>query len=99
EEAAQQASESTYKGKVRVAFDPLNRYRVDPKYGGPEYESLASLGVNLGISDLIGICKSNEMCNYLAMDTVSLGSTLAWAMECFEKGLLRLEDTGAVPRR
>ena len=37
------------------------------------------------------------MCNYLAMDTVSLGATLAWAMECFEKGLLTLEDTGGVP--
>src|SRR5262249_912319 len=99
EEAAREASESVYQGKVRVAFDPLNRYRVDPKYGGPEYESLAALGVNLGLDDLIAICKSNEMCNYLAMDTVSLGSTLAWAMECFEKGILTLEDTGGVPLR
>jgi aldehyde:ferredoxin oxidoreductase len=31
------------------------------------------------------------------MDTVSLGATLAWAMECFERGLLTLEDTGGVP--
>ena len=43
---------------------------------GPD--SLAALGVNLGLEDLIAICKSNEMCNYLAMDTVSLGCTLAW---------------------
>jgi aldehyde:ferredoxin oxidoreductase len=82
-----------------VAFDPLNRYSVDPKYGGPEYESLASLGVNLGLEDLIAICKSNEMCNYLGLDTVSLGATLAWAMECFERGLLTLEDTGGMPLR
>ncbi len=99
EEAAREASESMYQGKVRVAFDPLNRYRVDPKYGGPEYESLASLGVNLGLDDLIAICKSNEMCNYLGMDTVSLGATLAWAMECFERGLITLEDTDGVPLR
>src|SRR6266581_2015103 len=85
EEAARQASETVYKGRARVAFDPLGRYRVDPRYGGPEYESLASLGVNLGLDDLIAICKSNEMCNFLGMDTVSLGCTLAWAMECFEK--------------
>src|SRR5207249_787326 len=78
----------------RVAVDPMGRYRVDPRYGGPEYESLAALGVNLGLDDLIAICKSNEMCNYLAMDTVSLGCTLAWAMECFEKGILTLDDTG-----
>ncbi len=97
EEAARQAEETMYKGRARVAVDP--RFRVDPKYGGPEYESLASLGVNLGLDDLIAICKSNEMCNYLALDTVSLGATLAWAMECFEKGLLTLDDTGGVPLR
>lgn len=99
EERARELSESLYKGKARVAFDPKGRYSVDPKYGGPEYESLAALGVNLGLDDLIAICKSNEMCNYLAMDTVSLGATLAWAMECFERGLLTLEDTGGVPLR
>ena len=76
EEAARAASENIYKGRAKVAFDPLGRYSVDPRYGGPEYESLAALGVNLGLEDLIAICKSNEMCNYLAMDTVSLGSTL-----------------------
>src|SRR3972149_4709686 len=97
EETAREASETLYKGRAKVAFDPLGRYRVDPRYGGPEYESLASLGVNLGLDDLIAICKSNEMCNYLGMDTVSLGATLAWAMECFEKGILTLDDTGGVP--
>ncbi len=97
EEAAREALEKTYGGKGKVGFDPLGRYRVDPRYGGPEYESLAAMGVNLGIDDIVAITKSNEMCNYLAMDTVSLGSTLAWAMECFEKGILTLEDTGGVP--
>ena len=97
EGAAREASETLYKGRAKVAFDPLGRYRVDPRYGGPEYESLAALGVNLGLDDLIAICKSNEMCNYLGMDTVSLGATLAWAMECFEKGILTLDDTGGVP--
>jgi len=97
EEKARELSESLYKGRARVAVDPLGRYSVDPRYGGPEYESLASLGVNLGLDDLIAICKSNEMCNYLGMDTVSLGATLAWAMECFEKGILTLDDTGGVP--
>src|SRR3989454_174733 len=57
------------------------------------------LNAAMGAADPIAICKSNEMCNYLAMDTVSLGATLAWAMECFEKGILTLEDTGGVPLR
>lgn len=99
EDAAREAAETIYKGRARVAVDPLGRYRVDPRYGGPEYESLASLGVNLGLDDLIAVCKSNEMCNYLGMDTISLGATLAWAMECFEKGLLTLDDTDGVPLR
>jgi aldehyde:ferredoxin oxidoreductase len=99
EEAAREAQEKLYGGKGKVGFDPLGRYSVDPRYGGPEYESLAAMGVNLGLDDLIAIAKSNEMCNYLGMDTVSLGATLAWAMECFEKGLLTLDDTGGVPLR
>jgi aldehyde:ferredoxin oxidoreductase len=99
EEAAREAQERVYGGKGKVGFDPLGRYSVDPRYGGPEYESLAAMGVNLGLDDIVAIAKSNEMCNYLGMDTVSLGSTLAWAMECFEKGLLTLEDTGGVPLR
>jgi aldehyde:ferredoxin oxidoreductase len=39
------------------------------------------------------------MCNYLGLDTVSLGATLAWAMEAFEKGAFTLDDTGGVPLR
>ena len=97
EELAREKHEKIYGGKGKVGFDPLGRYSVDPKYGGPEYESLAAMGVNLGLDDLVAITKSNEMCNYLGMDTVSLGATLAWAMECFEKGVLTLEDTGGVP--
>lgn len=89
---------TTKKGQP-VAFDPKGRFRVDPKYGGPEYETLASMGPNLGVDDLIAICKSNEMCNYLGLDTISTGATLAWAMECYEKGIITDEDTGGVPLR
>src|SRR5216684_1331514 len=55
EERARELSESLYKGRARVAVDPLGRYSVDPRYGGPEYESLASLGVNLGLDDTDGV--------------------------------------------
>src|SRR5207302_8550173 len=99
EEAAHEAVDKIYKGRAKVAVDPLGRYAVDPRYGGPEYESLAAMGVNLGLDDLVAVCKSNEMCNYLGLDTVSLGATLAWAMDAFEKGLLTLDDTGGVPIR
>ncbi|MBE0609868.1 MAG: aldehyde ferredoxin oxidoreductase family protein [Dehalococcoidia bacterium] len=85
----------TRKG-VKVAVDPKHRYRVDPKYGGPEYESLASLGTNLGVDDIVAVCKSNEICNMMGMDTISAGSTVAWAMEAYEKGVLTPEDTDGV---
>ncbi len=86
----------TKKGK-QIAHDPQGRYRVDPKYGGPEYESLAALGPSLQVDDLVAVCKSNEICNYLGMDTISAGATLAWAMECWEKGLITDADTGGIP--
>jgi aldehyde:ferredoxin oxidoreductase len=94
-EQREEDARTANKGKG-AAFDPQGRYRVDPKYGGPEYETLASLGANLGVDDLIAICKSNEMCNYLGLDTVSTGATIAWAMECYEKGILTKEDTDGV---
>jgi len=93
----EQSEEDAHSEKgERIAVDPLGRYRVDPKYGGPEYESLASLGSNLGIQDIVAVCKSNEICNYLGMDTISAGATIAFAMECYEKGLLTKEDTGGI---
>jgi aldehyde:ferredoxin oxidoreductase len=88
----------TKKG-IPISFDPQGRYRVDPRYGGPEYESLASLGGNLNVDDLVAICKANEMCNYLGLDSISTGSTIAWAMEAYEKGLITNEDTDGQPLR
>jgi aldehyde:ferredoxin oxidoreductase len=71
-------------------------YKVDPLYGGPEYESLVALGADCGISDLKAIIKGNELCNAFSMDTISTGNTIAFAMECFEKGLITKKDTGGI---
>ncbi|MDD5703380.1 MAG: aldehyde ferredoxin oxidoreductase family protein, partial [Dehalococcoidales bacterium] len=71
-------------------------YKVDPAYGGPEYETLASLGSNCGISDLKAILKGNERCNAYSLDTISAGSAISFAIECFENGLLTREDTGGL---
>jgi aldehyde:ferredoxin oxidoreductase len=71
-------------------------YKIDPEYGGPEYETLASLGSNCGISDPQAICKGNELCNAYAMDTISTGSVIAFAMECYENGILTGKDTGCL---
>jgi aldehyde:ferredoxin oxidoreductase len=74
-------------------------FEVDPLYGGPEYETLAMFGSNCGIADLAAISKANELCNKYGLDTISCGGTIAWAMECFEKGLLTAEDTGGLELR
>lgn len=86
------------KGKP-VAFDAKGRWSVDPKYGGPEYETLSALGNSLGVDDLVAICKGKELANALGMDTISLGATIAWAAECYEKGVLTDEETGGVSLR
>lgn len=66
-----------------------SRYGIDPRYGGPEYETLAALGSYLEVGDLGAICKGHELANRLGLDTISAGGTLAWAMEAAERGLLR----------
>ena len=70
--------------------------KVDPAYGGPEYETITSLGSICGISDLKYIAKANELCNKYTMDTISAGMVIAFAMQCYEKGLLTKKDTGGI---
>ena len=69
---------------------------VDPEYGGPEYETLAALGSDCGINDLKAICKAHELCQRYSLDTISTGAVIAFAMECFENGLLTEKDTGGL---
>jgi len=68
-------------------------YKVDSSYGGPEYESISSFGNNLGIDNMKAIIKGNELCNAYGLDTISTGGTIAFAMECYEQGLLTIKDT------
>jgi aldehyde:ferredoxin oxidoreductase len=63
-------------------------YQIDPKYGGIEYESTAALGADCGVDDLALLSKTNERCNALGLDTISLGATVAWVMELRQRGIL-----------
>lgn len=63
---------------------------------GPEYETLSMLGSNLGILDLAAILKGNEVCDRLGIDTISTGATISFAMECYERGLLKDFDLGGM---
>jgi len=79
--------------KREIAFDER---QTPSAYGGPEYESLAAFGSNCCISDLNAIVKANEPCNLYTLDTISTGMTIAFAMECFEHGLIGLKDTDGI---
>ncbi|MDQ7793211.1 MAG: aldehyde ferredoxin oxidoreductase family protein [bacterium] len=72
---------------------------VNPIYGGPEYETLASLGSTCGIDDLEAICKGHEIANAMGLDTISAGVAIGFAMECFENGILTAEDTEGLDLR
>jgi aldehyde:ferredoxin oxidoreductase len=71
-------------------------YTVDPAYGGPEYETLVALGSNCGINNLKDIVKAHQLCNAYGLDTMSTGDTIAFAMECFEKDILTVKDSGGL---
>ncbi|MBE7468482.1 MAG: aldehyde ferredoxin oxidoreductase family protein [Anaerolineales bacterium] len=71
-------------------------YKVDPHYGGPEYETTSTFGNYCGIDDLAAISYANQICNQYGIDTISCGATIAWAMECFENGLITTADTGGI---
>lgn len=74
-------------------------YPVHPHYGGPEYETISTFGSYCGINDLAAISKANEICNTYGVDTIACGATIAFAMECFEKGIIGLEQTGGLDLR
>lgn len=62
----------------------------------PEYESVMALGGLLLNDDADSIFKLNDMLNRAGMDTISAGGTVAFALECYEKGLLTRADTGGL---
>ena len=72
------------------------KYTVDPRYGGPEYETLAAFGSYCEVDDLAAVARANELCNAYGMDTISCGGTIAWAMECYERGIITKKDTGGI---
>ena len=67
--------------------------------GRMEYESAFALGPLVGIADGNTVIRASTLCDELGMDTISTGATIAWAMECFERGVLTDQDTGGIDLR
>jgi aldehyde:ferredoxin oxidoreductase len=63
-------------------------------YGGPEYETLGAFGSSCGVGDIVAVSKANEWTAAWGLDPISTGMTIAYVMECVERGLLTAEMTG-----
>ena len=63
---------------------------------GPEYETLAAFGTMCLIDNLNAVSFANDLCNRYGIDTISTGVAIAFAMEAYEKGLIKKEDTGGI---
>ncbi|MEK7329046.1 MAG: aldehyde ferredoxin oxidoreductase family protein [Chloroflexota bacterium] len=77
--------------------DPYQK--LNPAYGGPEYEAMAALGATCKVSDNLAVSKANELCNANGMDAISCGASIGFVMECFERGILTSRDAGGLEFR
>ncbi len=77
--------------KVLVAKDKGEKQR-----SRLEYQSLFALGPLCGVNDPNTVIRAAARCDHLGLDTISAGVTIAWAMECFERGLLTKEKCGGI---
>ncbi|MCX6012467.1 MAG: aldehyde ferredoxin oxidoreductase family protein [Chloroflexi bacterium] len=62
----------------------------------PEYETVAAFGTMCVNSNMESIIKINDICNRYGLDTISAGATVAFAIECYQNGILTKEDTGGI---
>jgi aldehyde:ferredoxin oxidoreductase len=76
---------------------PCGKYsrmkKYDTRVEGPEYETIGMLGSNLGLSNIEDVAEANRLCDDLGIDTISAGGVIAWAIECYQKGILKDKDT------
>ncbi len=79
-------------------YRTLNGGSAETK-GRVEYETLFALGPLLGIDDPNTLIRAAALCDQLGLDTISTGGTIAWAIECFERGLLSRDDTDGLDLR
>lgn len=75
------------------------KFTNDPDFGSPEYETITSFGSNCGISDMEAVIYANELCNKYTIDSISTGSAISFAMECFENEVLTKKDTDGLNLR
>jgi len=75
------------------------KYDIDSRFGGPEYETSGAFGPCILNNDIEVIAKAHELCNRYSLDTIDTGMTIAFAMECYENGLITKKDTDGLELR
>jgi aldehyde:ferredoxin oxidoreductase len=80
----------------RTVEIPDGPHATDGAVEGPEFETLAGFGAMQLIDDLPAIAKINELCNRLGLDTISTAGVVAFANECWEKGIITGQETGGL---
>jgi aldehyde:ferredoxin oxidoreductase len=80
--------------KRKVKGEPP--FETDPEYGGPEYETIGAFGSLCEVANISAISYANQLCNAYGLDTISTGCSIAFAMECFERGRISETDTGGM---
>lgn len=82
----------------RVVEVPDGPYQTS-RGPGPEYETVANFGTMIINDDLPSIARANELCNRYGLDTISLGTTIAFAVECYQNGSIGARETGGIELR
>jgi aldehyde:ferredoxin oxidoreductase len=84
-----------------VACGKISSVRTGPGAGlswkMPEYETIYALGSMVENYDVPTLIQANRLCDEMGLDTITMGVTLAFAMECYEKGFLSRKDAGDIP--
>jgi len=74
------------------SIHPNNSGNLDSRASGIHQEITGTMGPNIGISDLDMVLRFNNLCNQYGLDPASLGFSISFAMELFEKGILTSDD-------
>ena len=78
------------------------KYSVVPKgpyksiINGADYETIYGFGSACAVDNIEALCKADELCDYYGIDLISTALCIAWAMECYEKGIFTREDTDGI---
>ncbi len=84
-------------GCGRIVQVDEGKYKTQVRAGGPEYETMGSLGGNVMVYNIEAVTKANDLCNRYGMDTISVGQVIGFAFEAYEKNYIDQRDTGGIP--